>query len=304
MDIWRPGFVRATLAEILEAGSLEGFDAEWLLPQEPRFTFLADPFGVTRGDLIHVFVEKLDYRDRKGKIEVLTFDREMQLANRQICLSEPWHLSFPVAFQSDGEDYLLPEAHRSGGLYLYRAADFPSRWERLAKIELPHVPVDATPLFHDDLWWLFHGRAGDIRGELHLAYSERISGHWRPHPSSPLVLGPRGSRPAGLAMKANGKLVLPVQDGSKTYGGAVRALWIDELDTLRAECRHGPVIGPTASMAPFCNGLHTLSACGEITLFDAKRIDHSLLGQMISLRGKAVRAVRQSPLLLGEIPIH
>lgn len=301
MDIWRPGFVRATLGEILEAGSLESFETDWLIPEEPQYSFLADPFGVVRDDRVHVFVEKLDYRDRKGRIEVLTFDRAMQFIGREICLSEPWHLSFPAPFRSGGEDFLLPEAHRSGSLYLYRAVDFPRRWERVAKIALPRVPVDAAPVFHDGMWWLFYSPTGGARSELHLAFAESLTGSWRTHPSSPLMAGSSGSRPAGQAGLVNGSLVLPVQDCSRTYGGAVRPLWIDELNAERARCHLGPAIGPTASMAQFRDGLHTLSACGEITLFDAKRIDRSLLGRMISLRGKVVRAVRQSPLRRGEI---
>lgn len=296
MDIWRPGFVRATFSEIVEAGSIEDFETSWLIPEEPRFSFLADPFGVVRDDQVHVFVEGLDYRDRKGRIEVLTFDRSMRLIDREICISEPWHLSFPAPFRSAGEDYLLPEAHRSGGLYLYQAVNFPGRWERVAKIELPSVPVDASPLFHDGIWWLFYSPAGNRQGALHLALADNLDGPWRMHPSSPLVTGSIGSRPAGQANLVNGKMVLPVQDCSRTYGGGVGFLWFDQFDREHIESRYGPTIAATASMAGFRDGLHTLSACGEITLFDAKRIDRSLRGQLVSVRGKASRAVRRSPL--------
>jgi hypothetical protein len=299
MDIWRPGFIRATFGEIVEAGSIKDFETHWLVPEEPRFSFLADPFGVVREDQVHVFVEGLDYHDRKGRIEVLTFDRSMQFLDREICISEPWHLSFPVAFRSGGEDYLLPEAHRSGGLYLYRAIDFPRRWERVGKVALPSVPIDPSPLFHEGIWWIFYSPAGDRRGELHLALANSLDGPWCIHPSSPLVTGLSGSRPAGQAIIVNGKVVLPVQDCSRTYGGAVRLLWFDQFDNEHIEPRYGPTIAPTSSMAGFRDGLHTLSACGEITLFDAKHINRSPLSQLVSLRGKAVRAVRQSPLLRG-----
>jgi len=302
MDIWRPGFVRASFAEIIEAGSLEKFEIGWLVQEEPRFTFLADPFGVVRGNRVYVFTERLEYRDRHGRLEVLTFDHSMRFLDREICVSEPWHLSFPVLFHDQGEDYLLPEAHRSGGLYLYRAAAFPTRWERIAKIELPHVPIDPSPVFHDGLWWLFHGRAGDPRNELHLAYSESLAGPWRMHPANPLVSGPQGSRPAGGAVIVHGQLVLPVQDCSRTYGGGVRPLWIERLDPRSFAGRHGTLIEPRTSMSPYVDGLHTLSACGPITLFDAKRIDRSIRGKWVGLRGKAARAASQFSLLRHGIP--
>lgn len=302
MDIWRPGFVRASLAEVLDAGALDAFQPAWLTQEEPPYTFLADPFGIVGENYTYVFAERLDYRDRRGTIEVLKFDSLMRLMDRRTCISEPWHLSYPVPVHCNGEDYLLPEAHRSGGLHLYRAIEFPDRWERMARLDLPLSAIDATPMFYDGLWWLFHGRPHAPGGELHVAYAETLLGSWRMHPQSPVLIDPRGSRPAGQVATVRGKLVLPVQDCSRTYGGAVRPLWIERLDPDSFEGRLGETIQPPACLSPFIDGLHTLTACGDITLFDVKRIDRSLAGKLAGFRGKAVRAVQQSALLRAGTP--
>lgn len=294
MDLWRSGFVRAPLAEVLAAGGLEPFALNWLPGSDRSFTFLADPFGVERDGLTHVFVEAYDYRDRRGRIEALTYDAAMNLIGRATCLAEPWHLSYPVPIAADGVDYLLPEAHRSGGLTLYRATEFPRLWEATARIELPQAAVDATPIFHDGLWWLFYSAAGQTTGALHLAYAERLTGPWRPHPASPVRAGLAGSRPGGQAVPIGDRIFLPVQDCSRTYGGAIRPLWIDRLTPKLFDADLGDPIEPPTSSAPFTDGLHTLSECGAVTLFDVKRIDRSLVGQAVGLSGKVRRAAGRS----------
>lgn len=293
MDIWRCGFVRASASEVIAAGGLANFKAEWLPLPERRFAFRADPFGIIRDGTTYIFVEELDYRDRRGRIEVSTFDPKLNLVDCRTCLEAPWHLSYPMPIEWEGDIFLLPEAHRSGGLVLYRAAEFPYRWQPHARLDLPVVPIDATPLFNDGRWWLFYGAAGRGRHELHLAFADRLTGPWWPHPQSPVHCGADGSRPGGTPIRIGDRVLLPVQDCSTTYGGSIRLLEIERLSTDRFEASIGSEIKARPSFSPFIEGLHTLSECGPITLFDAKRIDRSISGWLIGRQGKARRAARK-----------
>lgn len=287
-DIWRPLLVDAPIETILRNGTIEGYARRWL-PFESYLCFLADPFGLARDDRLHVFVERYDYRTRRGTIECLLFDKQSTLIERRCVLDEPWHLSYPIVFEAEGATWMLPEAHRSGGLTLYRADDFPWRWTPAARIMLDHVPVDATPVFHDGLWWLFSAsadRAADKTSALFAACAERLQGPWHPHPRNPVRRDPASSRPGGTPVTIDGRLVLPVQDCTRTYGGAVRPLWIDRLtpDSFAAEAGD-PIVAP-AAFAPFDRGLHTLSAMGDRTLVDVKR-------RLLSPRSLAVLARRE-----------
>lgn len=288
-DIWRPAIVRATFAEIAAAGSLEGFDTQWLPPMG-SFQFLADPFGIWRDGKLHIFVETYDYRIRVGAIEVLTYDGQLHLIGRAPVLAEPWHLSYPQLFEAEGETWMLPEAHRSRALTLYRAVDFPTRWEPAHRIVLDHVPVDATPLFHDGLWWLFYtsaGREPDKMSALHISFSDRLAGPYAPHPMNPVRVDVASSRPGGTACVIDGEVVLPVQDCASTYGSAIRLLRFAVLTPDRIEMAAGPRIEAPASFAPFVEGLHTLAAVGDLTLIDAKRTE-------LSLHGLSIEAVREA----------
>jgi hypothetical protein len=216
----------------------------------------------------------------------------LRLQDRRIVLRADWHLSYPYVFEAQGETWMLPEAHRSGRLTLYRAAAFPGRWEASAEIELDVVPIDATPVWHDGLWWLFYSGGPDRAarmGALHLAWADRLTGPWHPHPLNPVRRDPGGGRPGGTAFLDRGHVCLPVQDCRQTYGGAIRILRFVRLSPDAVETEIGPAISAPKQTA-YREGLHTLSACGPVTLVDVKKIDRTGRGWLIDL----ARVLRQA----------
>lgn len=251
------------------------------------FQFLADPFGLWRDGRLHVFVETYDYRVRIGAIEALVYDAQHCLLDRRPVLSEPWHLSYPFVFEGEGETWMLPEAHRSGRLTLYRAVAFPWVWEPAHEIVLDHVAVDATPLFHAGRWWLFYtsaDREADKMSALHVAFADRLAGPWTPHPLNPVRRDPASARPGGTPVVIGETIVLPVQDCTRTYGGAIRPLEITTLTPTTFAAAPGRAIVAPPDCAPFVEGLHTLAAAGPVTLIDMKRTELSLHGLSIEAR--------------------
>lgn len=291
-DIWRCGIACDPLATIVQRGSLAESRIVWL-PEEGSLRFLADPFGVWRDGLLYIFVEVYDYRHRIGRIDVLTYGADLVLRDRKVALAEPWHLSYPLVFDADGETWMLPEAHRGGGLTLYRAISFPGRWVPETRIELREVPIDATPVFHHGLWWLFYSPGTDEfskQGVLHAAFAQNIRGPWTPHPANPLRRGKDGSRPAGRAVVSGDDILLPVQDCRHTYGAATRLLRI-KISPIGAETALDAAITPPSDTAGHDEGMHTLSDAGPVTLFDVKRIDLSARGVLME-GGRELRKLR------------
>jgi hypothetical protein len=275
--MWRVGLVRAPMADLLKPGALAEHPVVWI-PDPGPLCFLADPMGVWRDGRLYVFVEIYDYRDRVGSIEVLIFDGDLRLLDRQPALKEPWHLSYPFIIEEGGETYMLPEAHKSERLTLYRAEIFPTRWTPVQTIELDQVAIDATPVFHDGRWWLFYTPAttkADKVSALHVAWADKITGPWTPHTGNPVRFDPSSSRPGGTPIVVKGVVVLPMQDCRKTYGGAIRALHVTSLTPDRFEAEADDAILPPTSFGCLTDGLHTLSAAGPVTLIDAKRFEVS-----------------------------
>ncbi|MBO9559235.1 MAG: hypothetical protein J7515_11745 [Caulobacter sp.] len=293
-DMWRVGLVRAPIADLLAPGALARHEVTWI-PDPGQLRFLADPMGVWRGDRLYVFAEIYDYRDRVGAIEVLTFDQDLNLLSREPALSEPWHLSYPFIIEADGETYMLPEAHKSGRLTLYRAEEFPTKWAPVTTIELDQVAIDATPVFHDGRWWLFYTPAttkAEKVSALHVAWADRLTGPWTPHPANPVRFDRSSSRPGGTPIIVDGAIVLPMQDCRRTYGGAIRMLRVTTLTPDRFEAEADEPITALSSFRPLTAGLHTLSAAGPVTLIDAKRFEISPLSLALDVRREWTKRVR------------
>nr|WP_235829502.1 formyl transferase [Croceicoccus estronivorus] len=248
---------------------------------------MADPFGLRGEDCLHVFVESYDYRTRHGVIERLLFDGRNVLVDRRVSLREPWHLSYPFVFEGEGAIWMLPEAHRSGRLTLYRAHRDLDDWRPECVIDLDCIPVDASILNWQGRWWLFYSSAASKTSKLahlHVAWAENLCGPWVFHPKNPVRIASDSARPGGKPIVMDGRIMLPVQDCSRTYGGAIRPLWIDLQSEIGILAEAGEPLAIPSSAYPYSHGMHTLTACGPVTLIDCKRIDRSLAGLALDLR--------------------
>ena len=287
VDLWRCAIVKQPIETLCQADIVPA-NLIWL-PMPGCWRFHADPFGVWRDDMLYVFVETMSHARLKGHIDVFIFDRQLRLRGTTTVLKTAWHLSYPSVFEADGEVWMLPEARRSGQLTLYRARDFPETWEAVCEIPLDAPAVDATQLRYDGRWWLFYAhvvRGAAPRSELRIAFADRLTGPWRPHPLNPVVVGADRSRPGGTAILRGGTIELPVQDCTDSYGGALRKLSISRLDDTAFEATDHAWLRSPAALSPFCHGLHTASAAGPVSLIDLKSIDTSWPARGVRSLGK------------------
>lgn len=271
-DFWRPLIVQAPAQEIIAAGSLEPFRIRWF-PDAGDLAYAADPFGIWREGILYAFIELFDYRHSHGTIGVCCFDEQLRLIRQGPVLREDWHLSYPHVFEHGGEIWMLPEACGSGRLTLYRARSFPWDWEPHAVLPLDGPVIDATPLWHDGLWWLFYTPAGTPEervSTLCAAYADDLAGPWTAHPLNPLIHDRGGARPGGRPEVIDGVIHLPVQDSRGSYGAALRILRIEQLDRTQFAASAGPLLRAPASAAPLIEGCHTFAGAGPVTLIDVK----------------------------------
>jgi hypothetical protein len=86
--------------------------------------------------------------------------------------------------------------------------------------------------------------------------------------------------------------MLPVQDCSRTYGGAITMLEIETLTEQAFSARPRARFVAPGSAAPFRAGLHTMAAAGPVTLIDVKRTE-------MTLEGIAMRPARELRKIFG-----
>ena len=295
-DFWQVGIVPIAIEDV-DARALSAARGRitWL-PEAGRWRYLADPFGLVRDDVLHLFVEAFDHRVKRATIE----RHEFRLADMTWCgqatvLDLPFHLSFPQVFEHDGETWMVPESFQAGEIALYRATDGSlNHWERECAL-LGGLPgADASLIEHGGRWWMFYTLVGpnarDQR-ELHVAHAPRLTGPWTPLAANPVRVNRDGARPAGRPFVArDGVLTLPVQDSTTGYGGATRLLRFPLLTPECVEIEAGTerLTGDLVSDSHTA-GLHTLSGCGAFTLIDVKRIDRSRGRQWLDFKRRLRR---------------
>lgn len=247
------------------------------LPQSPTWLtapkgrYYADPFLIEHRGTPWVFFEDFNLSSKLGHIAA----SPLEPFQARPALVRPWHLSYPFMLRQEGKLYCLPEQHESGRVSLYRCHSFPDRWEEESVLLPNFAGVDPTLLHCDSRWWLWVGEQSKrARDNTFLFSAPSLNGPWQEHPQSPAISRPNLARPAGPILRQAGRLIRPVQNRSKTYGGGLAFFEICILSQESYLEKEIQRLEPEA-LWPFADGLHHLSRLGDITIWDAKRIEDS-----------------------------
>ncbi|MDC7684611.1 hypothetical protein PQU92_15100 [Asticcacaulis sp. BYS171W] len=291
IDLWHVGFIDRSIEDV-STDAPKADEIVWL-PLMGSFRFIADPFGLRRDDVLTIFAEAYDYRVKRGEIHYYQYDAERNLIGRGEALVTPFHLSYPYLIEDGGELYMLPEAHKSGVLTLYRCTRFPDRWAPV-KTLLDIPAIDATVVKHDGQWWMFYalpGAEGKAMRELYIAHADDLMGPWTSHAANPVRTGFETSRPGGDPFVKDGALHLPMQDCVGTYGAAINLL---RVDTLTPETFSATEVGRLTAeglLEGYREGFHTLSGRDSVTFIDVKQIHKSAAEPFIKLQFKLRKAL-------------
>ena len=213
--------------------------------------FVADPFMIRAAHTWHMFFEVMNAQRDKGEIGLAWSADGLRWRYQQIVLREPFHLSYPDVFHVDGQYYMIPESYEANSTRLYRADDFPWRWSPVATL-LEGAWVDPSIFRFKGRWWMFASPYSQENDELHLFYSDAVSGPWHPHPMNPIVESNAAiARPGGRAVVLGDRIIRFTQDCERYYGRLVRAFEISELTTAsyrERESDRNPVLGPSEEL--------------------------------------------------------
>jgi hypothetical protein len=194
--------------------------------------YVADPFIIRVGGLWYMFFEILPSEDEKGVIGVASSRDAMAWRYHQVVLSEPFHLSYPYVFEQDGEFYMIPESHQDKTVRLYKALEFPNRWEHVCNLLEGDEYADCSPFQYRGNWWMFAGHGGPPchSNVLKLFHAKHLTGPWIEHPASPVISDNHAiARPGGRVVEWEGRLLRFTQDCHPHYGLRLRAFEIHEL---------------------------------------------------------------------------
>jgi hypothetical protein len=236
-----------------------------------RKCFYADPFILKKGGINYVFCEEYPFDRPKGLISCFQVDASGNYSEPRVVLEREYHLSYPFVFEWQGQTYLLPETGANRTIEIYRAVEFPYRWE-LAHVLMENVHArDATLLEYGGKFWLFVNSQTEGQPEyeeLDVFFANSPFGPWTAHPKNPVVSDVRRARPAGQFIRMNGQLLRPAQDCSVRYGYAV---WFNRVDVLsETDYREVPVQRIDPDWLPGNLATHTYNQNEDFEVLDAQ----------------------------------
>jgi hypothetical protein len=236
----------------------------------------ADPFILERDGRTWLFFEEYLYDEGRGVISVAPLDADGRPGAVHRILDTGGHLSYPLLFQDGDDVYLIPESGDRRSTTVYRAMDFPYRWEPAFQLGTGLQLLDTTILRENGLYWMFTTVPGRHRAgyTVLLFWAESLEGPWQHHPDSPISRDIRYARGAGCIVRSGGRLYRPVQDGAGGYGRRVHFFEILELTTESFREEHRGTLDPDSLPdAPRrLEGIHTYNRSGRFEVIDGVRI--------------------------------
>lgn len=269
-DQWAIGIIHGAIQDLAASGPSDP-KLTWLIEPATRNDFFADPFALETPDGIYILYEYMDHTQPVGRICYSKFSRDLDLLESGVVFQPGYHISYPFLLQDQDSIYCLPEAGAAKRLSLFKAVNFPTKWEEISTISDNIRAVDPTIFKHDNLWWIaYTDGAIDENSALCLMYSQEITGPWKFHQMNPVKMDVRSSRPAGAVFRNGENLYRPGQDCSQTYGWAVAINLVTQLTPTEFKEETVNVIKPFTK-GPYTKGLHTVCPLENHTVVDARR---------------------------------
>ena len=242
-------------------------DVPHIITHDPG-DFWADPFIIKESDNDWVFFEEFDRKTNLGKIAVINLQDNEPL-KKEVVLEKPYHLSFPNVFKLSGEYFMMPEEVESGEQNIYKATEFPYKWEKCRTIFKETKVVDPVFIFHQEKYWLFFNKIEDFEYEnnerLYLYSSpDLFSDQWESHPQNPVVINKTSARNAGKIIKEEQHYIRVSQNCKDTYGAHILK---NRITDLNEKIYKEEKLTSTWDFKTFY-GCHTVNTDGGITIID------------------------------------
>lgn len=271
-DEWQLAF-RPCGKELLVDGNTEGFV---LIPNTIRYWY-ADPFLLEHNGETYVFVEAYDRLKKKGTI-AWAIIKNGKCSKFKECLNLPFHLSYPCVFVDDGQILMIPECYQSEEITLYRAIEFPHKWEKVGCIA-GICAVDTTPISINGekllLSTIYESKERRLNDNLCIIKDGNVS-----------VVSKNDfeTRCAGHVFEQHGRLIRPVQNCGNFYGENLLFKSINQNDSKIIEENTVMVIGApkskwdrriqvTGKINHEFIGIHTYNKSDNFEIIDLKYRD-------------------------------
>jgi hypothetical protein len=269
-DRWTVGWREVQGDAVIERLAWPTGGYQWL--PDDGLRYYADPFVFAHKGRRYLFVEEYVYATCRGHLSVADWLGDGWSIPRPI-LEREYHLSWPRVFAHEGEIYMLPETSEARTLELYRAIDFPDKWEIASVLATDLSLADATTLTRDGETWMLAAITDGVGTSswdgLAILRGEGPTQPMRLVSDGACLVDVRAARPAGDIVRVGNEWRRPVQDCALGYGSALGIARIDELSAEGYRQTMLKRLPPDPAWGAI--GVHTLNVADGIEVIDINR---------------------------------
>lgn len=247
----------------------------------------ADPFLFEYQNKKYIFAELYDYIHCRGSLGYCTLDENRRSKWKQIIL-EDYHLSYPYIVKRGNNIFIIPESGSAQFLYVYKAVQFPDKWEKV-KILRENVQYgDTTPfLWKNHPYALTYDVKDPEKYRLVMLDLENAS-HDKMLPYEDVQF----RRPAGKFFVEKKRMIRPAQNCKNDYGEGLvfyecginssGEYWENEIQRivpsdLKFSCQI------------LINGMHTYNSTDTFEIIDIKTRRFNILNFIFRIISKLRR---------------
>jgi hypothetical protein len=191
-----------------------------------RGQWIADPFLFEDNGRHFLFVEQYFNRLNRAGLGVYEIVDGKPI-NNNVIIDNPYHMSYPCVFKYKGNYWMIPESSSNQSLNLYKASEFPLKWEQEKTLIEGRRVVDTTVFVKgNDIYLLSYEKVSD--GWQLLLYKLDMD-TYSLSKISETIYNTNIGRPAGRLFEKDGKLYRPAQNCSTKYGESLFIYEVTEL---------------------------------------------------------------------------
>lgn len=179
----------------------------------PFGCWAADPFIIEEDGKVYIFAELFNVLKWKADVAYCIYEKG-KFSRWQTIISEAHHFSFPYIFKYNNEFYIMPETGKVNELSLYKAVEFPGKWQKVHILSQEGNFADSV-FVDDDRILTYYNKEKVLNIALLLRKNDRFYlAEYKEDVNSDL-------RPAGKIFNMNGETIRPTQEGKRFYGEAI-----------------------------------------------------------------------------------
>ena len=176
----------------------------------------ADPFIVYEKGQYYVFCEMMDCKTSHGILGVVELNLYKKNYVKPV-MDFDCHMSYPNVFKYNENWYMIPETCGRKTIELYKAIQFPCKWEKISILKNNLHAVDTTVFEQENKYYVFIYEPNDEHNILSVAELDMENFKLK-NITKVKEYSSRIGRPAGNIIKYNGKTYRPTQYGVNYYG--------------------------------------------------------------------------------------